>query len=113
MNYAFNTAYQPSTTKPTLLSASVSAAYNVTLASAMTDSVQLVVGPTNAVASGTGVVVAEFNAGLTGIAVSVGMGATIPGHLFAAIPAGYFFALVKPAASTRVKINSATIQTMG
>lgn len=113
MNYAFNTAYQPSTTKPTLLSASVSAAYNVTLASAMTDSVQLIVGPTNAVASGTGVVVAEYNAGLTGIAVSVGMGATIPGHLFAAIPAGYFFALVKPAASTRVKINSATIQTMG
>lgn len=114
---ALDTAYQPSTSKPVNISVMIEAVYVVTLAAALTDVVELWIGPDDTVKAattaqpGTARKFASFSAGLTGIAVSIGMSTTHRNQLFGMVPAGYYFA-VRKISGTRAVVKEAFSQAL-
>lgn len=74
----------------------------------MSDVVELWIGPDATVATATTAApgnakkFASFSAGLTGIAVSIGMSTTHRNQLFAIVPAGSYFAVRKISGKTAV-----------
>lgn len=110
---ALETAYRATDlTKPHFLSVMIDVTYTVTLASTMSDTVELWVGPdATGVATGgtTAKRVASFRSALTGIAVSIGMAAGDRGQLTWLVPAGHYFAL-RRTAGTRATIAEAFLQ---
>lgn len=111
----FGTAYAATTpTKPSFISAMIDAAYSITVAGTMADTVELRIGPVQAtVANGTGgTAVATFRASLTGIALTIGLGLGQRNQLSALVPVGWFWAL-RRVAGTTATISSATDQSIG
>jgi len=109
---ALATAYQAtSTTKPAFISVMVEATYTVTVASAQTDTMELWIGPTAAVATGSGFAIATWRSGLTGIALTIGLASIDRGQLAAMLPIGWFFA-VRRTAGTAAIITSAFDQSL-
>ncbi|WP_314421835.1 hypothetical protein [Pseudescherichia vulneris] len=110
---SLETAYRATDlTKPHFLSVMIDVTYTVTLASTMSDTVEMWVGPDAAgVTSGgaTAKRVASFRSALTGIAVSIGMSAGDRGQLTWLVPAGHYFAL-RRTAGTRATIAEAFLQ---
>jgi len=83
-------------TKPAMISIMTRATYNITLAATFTDTVELRIGPVAAeVAAGTGASIkfAEAIFGITGIALTVGMGLDQENQLVATLPIGWYFAV--------------------
>lgn len=112
---AFGTAYQATdNTKPSFISAMIDTAYTVTVASTISDTVELRIGPVQAtVANGTGgTAVATFRASVTGIALAIGLGIGQRNQLSAMLPTGWWFAL-RRIAGTTATISSATDQPLG
>lgn len=110
---SYATAYQASdNTKPAMVTAMIQTSYTISVAGSQEDVVDLVIGSTNAVASGTGTVVASFRASLTGIALTVGMAQISRNQLSALLPAGWFFAL-RRTTGTNATITSAFDQPLG
>lgn len=112
---AFGTAYQATDpTKPSWVTAMIDAAYTVTVAGTLSDTVELRIGPVQAtVANGTGgTAVATFRTSLTGILVVVGMGLGQRNQLGAMLPTGWYYAL-RRLAGTTATISSATDQALG
>lgn len=103
------TAYQA--TVASLVSVMTRATYSITLAATLTDTVELRIGPDATVATGGGTKVAEAIFGLTGIAVSIGMGIDQENQLTALVPAGWYWS-VRRTAGTRAVIASAITQPM-
>lgn len=111
----FGTAYQATdNTKPSFVSAMIDAAYTVTVASTLSDTVELRIGPVQTtVANGTGgTAVATFRASLTGIALVIGLGLGQRNQLSALLPAGWWWA-IRRVAGTTATITSATDQSLG
>ncbi len=111
----FGTAYQALTpAKPSFISAMIDAAYTVTVASTLADTVELRIGPVQTtVANGTGgTAVAVFRASLTGIALVIGLGLGQRNQLSAMLPTGWWWALRRVAGTTAI-ITSATDQSLG
>lgn len=111
----FGTAYQATdNTKPSFISAMIDAAYTVTVASTLSDTVELRIGPVQAtVANGTGgTAVAVFRASLTGIALVIGLGLGQRNQLSAMLPTGWWWA-IRRVAGTTATITSATDQSLG
>jgi len=117
LSVSMDTAYQLNASKPASLSVMIEAVYVVTVATAMSDVVELWIGPDNTVATataaspGTSKKLASFSAGLTGISVSVGMSTTHRNQLFGILPSGYYFA-VRRVSGTRAIIKEAYSQTL-
>lgn len=102
---ALNTAYQNNTTKTVALSVMVEVNYSITIAAALADTMNLMVGTSNTVMT-SGTAVACWRSALTGIALSIGMGSSDRGQLFALIPPGGWYAVTRPE-GTRATIQSA------
>lgn len=112
---AFGTAYQATVpNKPSFISAMIDAAYTVTVASTLQDTVELRIGPVQTtVANGTGgFVVAVFRASLTGIALVIGLGMGQRNQLSTFLPAGWYWA-IRRTQGTTATISSATDQAIG
>lgn len=112
---AFGTAYQATVpSKPSFISAMINAAYTVTVASTLSDTVELRIGPVSAsVANGTGgFSVATFKASITGIALVIGLGIEQRNQLTAWLPANWYWA-IRRVAGTTATITSATDQSLG
>jgi hypothetical protein len=112
---AYGTAYQTTNAeKPSIISAMIDAAYTVTVAGTLADTVELRVGANQAqVAAGTGgIVVASFRASLTGIALAIGLGLGQRNQLIGVVPAGYYWALRRTQGSA-ANIQNATEQSIG
>lgn len=90
-------------TKPALISVSVRADYSLTVAGNLSDTVELRIGPTALVAAGGGTKVAECVFGITGIALTVGLGVQQQNQMTAHLPAGWHFA-VRRTAGTRATL---------
>lgn len=102
---ALGGAYQAAATG--FLSVMVEVNYAVTLASTMADTVELWVGPDNTVAqsaSTTARKAASWRSGLTGITVSIGMGASDRGQMATLVKAGQYYA-VRVTEGTRATIK--------
>lgn len=92
-------------TKPALISTMVRADYSLTVAGNLTDTVEIRIGATAAAAQGGagGIQVAECVFGVTGIALTVGLGIQQQNQMTAHLPAGWFFC-VRRTAGTRAAI---------
>jgi len=101
---SLSTAYQATTSaKPALVTVNLSSNAALSLSGGTTNTAEIVVGPTNAVAGGTGTAVGRFNNSLTGalvVGLAVNNTAMSPCSFF--LPVGYYF-------SVRVTAGSATI----
>lgn len=112
---AFGTAYQATdNTKPSFISAMIDTAYTVTVASTVSDTVELRIGPVQAtVANGTGgFVAATFRASVTGIALVIGLGIGQRNQLTSLLPTGWWWS-IRRVAGTTATITSATDQSLG
>lgn len=99
-------------TKPAQISIMTRATYSITLAATFTDTVELRIGPVAAdVAAGTGASIkyAEAIFGVTGIALTVGMGLDQENQLLATLPIGWYFA-VRRTNGTRAVIGTCISQ---
>lgn len=104
---ALGTAYQ--VTGASMVTVAVRATYSITLAATLTDTVELRIGPDATVATGGGTKVAEVLFGLTGIALSVGMGLDQENQLLALVPAGWYYS-IRRTVGTRAVIAFAVVQ---
>lgn len=111
---SLGTAYQANTnTKPAAITITLTSSASLTLGGGSTFAADLVVGPTNAVAGGTGFIVATYLNSLTGtlvIGVAINNGQTVSYSL--AIPTGWWFA-VRQTLGTGISIASAYDQSLG
>lgn len=110
---ALATAYQATdNTKPALVSINLTSTAAITLSGGATNTADLLIGPTNAVASGTGTVLQKYANSNTGT-LTIGLnlstisatGFTLP------LPAGYWFAIRQTGGT--VAITSAFDQALG
>lgn len=112
---SFGTAYQATDpTKSAFISAMIDAAYTITVAGTLADTVELRIGSNSTtVANGTGgTPIATFRASLTGIALAIGMGLGQRNQLSALIPPNWYFA-IRRVAGTTATINAAYDQSLG
>lgn len=105
------TALQLSASKPARATVMVRADYALTVAGNLSDTIELRIGATAAAAQGGagGVQVAECVFGLTGIALSVGMGIQQQNQMTADVPAGWYVC-VRRTSGSRAAIVSAIKQ---
>jgi hypothetical protein len=109
---SFATAYQATdTSKPAFVNVIVDCTTTVSLGSAQANTVELIIGPTNGVASGTGTLADTFRSDLS-VSIIISLGWTGRQSLKAVIPAGYYFA-VRRTVGTGMTIVSATDQSLG
>ena len=110
---ALATAYQATdNTKPAIVSVNLSSTASISLSGGATNTADIVIGSTNAVASGTGTVIGKYGNSNTGT-LTVGLNlSTISavGYSFA-LPAGWFFAIRQTGGT--VTVTSAFDQSMG
>lgn len=110
---ALATAYQASTSaKPALVTINITSTATFSVIGGSTNTADILIGPTNGVAGGTGTSVGKYaNSSTAGIAVGIGV-STIGAIPFTfALPAGYYFA-VRQTGGT-VTITSAFDQAVG
>ncbi|WP_242176568.1 hypothetical protein [Pseudomonas sp. MONT-RG-20F-20-E-7-02] len=110
---AFGTAYQADVpTKPAFVSIIVDVNHVVTVAGALSDELELRIGPdVNVVAATnpTGYPVAKFKKSIVGIAITVGLQIGQTGQMATAIPAGWYYG-VRRISGTAATISSAMVQ---
>lgn len=109
------TAYQASvTTKPAIITITLSSTSSFTLTGNISNEANIVMGSTNAVATGTGQVMAKY-ANILGGGLVVGVSVTNKSTQTYTInlPAGYFFAILNANNTTGVTIDSVFEQTVG
>lgn len=108
---AFSTAYQATDpTKPSFVRITVDLTTTVSIGSPQANTAELVVGSTNAVASGTGSIEDTYRSDLSVTLISLGF--TGRQSLKAVIPVGYYFA-IRRTAGTGITIVSASDQSLG
>ena len=107
------TAYQASTnTKPAVVTVNLTSTATLTVTGSQVPEAEIVIGATNAVASGTGTKVGVYKNGLTGaVVVGINMNAVQTVPLVFDLPAGWWFAVRQIAAT--VSIVSAFDQAVG
>lgn len=95
MALAFATAYQANDpTKPAFVTVHITSTAQLTLSGGQTHTAELVIGPTNQVASGVGTVVGRYTNANTGtLTIGLGINNTATNPLCAVLPAGWFFAI--------------------
>lgn len=109
---SFATAYQASTsTKPANVSIIIDCTTTVALGSAQANTVELIIGATNAVASGTGTLADTFRSDLS-VSIIISLGFTGRQALQCTLPIGYYFA-VRRTVGTGMTIISAFDQVLG
>lgn len=108
------TAYQATdNSKSSLVTVTLTSSAALTLSGGTTITGTLVIGSTNAVASGTGNVVCNYSNGLTGtVVLGVNMGNVQTASYSVMLPAGWYFA-VRQTAGTGLSIVSAFDQALG
>lgn len=108
-----NTAYQATTnTKPAFVTLNLTSTASLTLTAGATNTAQVVIGSTNAVASGTGTVIGQYSNSLTGtLVVGLAINTAAQTPITFALPVGWFFA-IRPT-SGNVTISSAYDQSLG
>lgn len=109
------TAYQALvTTKPAIITITLSSTSSFTLTGNVSNEANIVMGSTNAVATGTGQVMAKY-ANILGGGLVVGVSVTNKSTQTYTInlPAGYFFAILNANNTTGVTIDSVFEQTVG
>lgn len=106
------TAYQGTDpTKITFVGIAVTCSATIALGSAQTNTIELRIGPTNAVSSGGGAQADVFGSSLS-VSVIISIGWTGQQVLKAQLPIGYYFA-VNRVAGTGCSVTSAFDQTVG
>lgn len=106
------TAYQATdTSKPAFVTVVIECTATVTIGSAQANTMELIVGSTNGVASGTGTLADTFRSDLS-VSIVISLGWTGRQTLRAQIPAGHFFA-VRRTVGTGCSIISAHDQALG
>lgn len=107
------TAYQATdTTKPALVTINLTSTANLSLSGGTTNSADVVIGSTNAVAGGTGTVISKYSNASTGtLTIGLNTNAIAATSATVALPSGWFFA-VRQTAGT-VTITSAFDQAVG
>lgn len=109
---AFATAYQASTpAKAAVVSVIIDCTTTITVGSPQANTVELIIGPTNAVASGTGTLADTFRSDLS-VSILISLGWTGRQALQCMLPAGYYFA-VRRTVGTGMTIVSAFEQALG
>lgn len=109
---AFATAYQATTVaKPAMVGIEIECAVTVALGSPTANTVELIIGPTNAVASGTGTKVDTMKSDLS-VSILLSLGFTNRQFLQASLPANYYFA-ARRTSGTACSIQSAFDQAVG
>lgn len=108
------TAYQcTDNTKPGIATITLQSQSSISIGGASNNEGQIVVGPTNAVAGGTGTNVATYKNNLGGtIVVGLNLTSQQANTYTLAIPAGYYFA-IRQTAGSGLQIVSAFDQTVG
>lgn len=107
------TAYQATdNTKPAMVTVNLTSTANFSLSGGTTNSADVVIGSTNAVAVGTGTVVGKYSNSVTGtIAVGLNLNSVAANTYILVLPAGWFFAVRTTAGS--VTVTSAFDQSAG
>lgn len=110
---ALATAFQATDpTKPAFVTVNLTSVANLTLAVGTTNTADLVIGATSAVASGVGSVLAKYRNSLTGtLIVGLGINTDSGVTIVLPLPAGWFFAIRQT--SGTVVITSAFDQALG
>lgn len=109
---AFATGYQATDpTRPAFVQISVSCTATIALGSPQTNTVELRIGPTNGVATGSGSQVDVFSSSLS-VSVILTVGWTGQQMLKASLPTGYYFA-PRILAGTGCTISQASDQSLG
>lgn len=108
---AFATAYQAANSaKPAIISVLIDTTVTVGIGAPTTNTVEMITGPTNAVAGGTGALTDRYRNDLSVTLISLGF--TGSNKLTAFLPAGYWFA-VRRTVGTGSSVNSAFEQAVG
>lgn len=107
------TAYQATDiTKPAIVTVNLSSTASISLSGGTTNTASIVIGSTNAVASGTGTVICAYANSNTGtLTIGLGLNTVQTGPCSFALPTGWFWA-VRQTAGT-VTISSAFDQSVG
>lgn len=107
------TAYQcTDNTKPCVVTINLTSTANFSLTGGTTNSADVVIGPTNAVAGGTGTVIGKYSNSVTGtIAIGLNMNSAAATPITVTIPAGGYLAIRQTAGT--VAITSAYDQSTG
>lgn len=109
---AFATAYQATdNTKPAMVGVEIECVVTVSLGSPTANTVELIIGSTNAVASGTGTKVDTMKSDLS-VSILLSLGFTNRQFLQASLPAGYYFA-ARRTSGTACTVQSAFDQSVG
>lgn len=110
---ALATAYQGLTpANITMITINLTSTANFSLSGGTTNSADILMGPTNAVASGTGTVMAKYSNSVTGtIALGLNMNSVMANAYSFILPAGYYFAIRQIAGT--ITITSAFDQAFG
>lgn len=110
---ALATAYQATTiTKAAVITLNLTSNAGLTLGGGTTNTAAIIIGATNAVASGTGTTVGTYSNALTGtLVVGVAINAVATQPITFVLPAGWFFAIRQT--SGTVTISSAFDQSVG
>ncbi len=105
------TAYQAlNPSKPAVITITLNATSNATLTVAVNNSANIIIGSTNAVASGTGTIVGKYNNALS---VGVLISTSIANTYTVALPANWYFAIVNANNTTGVVIDTVVDQSVG
>lgn len=109
------TAYQAlDNTKPATISITLTSTSSFTLGGTVTNSANILIGPTAAVATGTGTIIGKYVNALGGnLVVGVGVTNTSSQTYTITLPVGWFFAVLNANTTTGVTIDSAFDQSMG
>lgn len=107
------TAYQATDpTKPAMVTINLTSTANLSLSGGTTNSADVVIGATNAVASGTGTTVGKYSNASTGtLTIGLNTNAIAAQPTTFGLPAGWFFAVRQT--SGTVTVTSAFDQTVG
>lgn len=109
---AFATAYQATdNTKPAMVGVEIECVVTVALGSPTANTVELIIGSTNAVAAGTGTKVDTMKSDLS-VSILLSLGFTNRQFLQASLPAGYYFA-ARRTSGTACTVQSAFDQSVG
>lgn len=107
------TAFQATdSTRAALITLNLTSNASLTLSGGTTNTATVVIGATNAVASGTGTVVGTYSNALTGtLVIGVSINAVATNPITFGLPKGWFFAVLQSAGA--VTITSAFDQAIG
>lgn len=113
MTIAFATAYQVADpTKAAHINIMLESNYVTTVAGTSADEIEVRIGPTNGVATGSGTQVATWKTSLTGISLTVGLGLIQRNPVAFMLPIGWYFA-VRRISGTTATISSTLAQPLG